>query len=100
MAFERESEGPERAGHHELRRADRSLLAVGTMACPECDAPVVPGPGGARPADALACPYCGHAGRVRDFLSLSPPARPARVAVRVLQRPRSPIATAATPSDR
>ena len=33
----------------------------------------------AAPADALACPFCGHAGALRDFLSLAAPARPARV---------------------
>ena len=31
-----------------------------------------------------ACPFCEHGGAVRDFLSLADPARPARVAVRVL----------------
>jgi hypothetical protein len=35
------------------------------------------------PADALDCPFCAHGGRVRDFLSLAAPTRPARVEVRV-----------------
>ena len=37
----------------------------------------------------LACPVCRHGGRVRDFLSLAAPARPARVAVRVVPRLRA-----------
>jgi hypothetical protein len=32
----------------------------------------------------LTCPYCGRHGTVRDFLSLAPPTRPARVQVRVV----------------
>jgi hypothetical protein len=52
----------ERIGHFEKREDERSqIVAVGTLACPECS----------------------HAGAVRDFLSLAPPTRPARVAVRV-----------------
>jgi hypothetical protein len=35
------------------------------------------------PAEPLACPFCGESGAVRDFLSLTPPSRPARVVVRV-----------------
>jgi uncharacterized protein (DUF983 family) len=34
----------------------------------------------------IACPFCGEAGAVRDFLSLTPPARPAHVVVRVRAR--------------
>ena len=59
-------------------------LASGTLACPACDAPVMPGPRPLAPADPLGCPYCAHAGAVRDFLSLAPPARPARVVVRIV----------------
>jgi hypothetical protein len=62
-------------------------MAVGTLACPACDAPVSPGDRPLGPADALACPYCRHTGRVRDFLSLGAPTRPARVVVRVVERP-------------
>jgi hypothetical protein len=74
---------------HEERRAVRSSrLAGGTMACPACDAPVMPGPGPVSPADPLLCPYCAHAAAVRDFLSLTTPTRPARVDVRVVHRRR------------
>jgi hypothetical protein len=71
-------------GYFEERRTDRGRLAMGTLACPLCDAPVAPGPVPLSPADAIGCPYCHHAGAVRDFLSLSPPSRPARVVVRVI----------------
>jgi hypothetical protein len=70
-------------GTHEERRSTRtSVLATGTLACPDCDAPVLPA-GPLRPADALACPWCGRDGAVRDFLSLGEPTRPAHVVVRV-----------------
>src|SRR5436305_10045329 len=72
------------AGTLEERRVTRSArLATGTVACPRCDAPVLPA-GVVSPADALACPFCGHAAAVRDFLSLAAPPRPARVEVRVV----------------
>jgi hypothetical protein len=64
----------------ERRSAAPGLLAVGTLACPACDAPVAP-PGPLAPSDPLRCPLCDHAGRTRDFLSLAAPARPARVEV-------------------
>jgi hypothetical protein len=71
--------------HEERRIAGTSVVAVGTLACPDCDAPVLPaGPVG--PSDPLACPYCRRDGMVRDFLSLGEPARPARVVVRVSSR--------------
>jgi hypothetical protein len=98
MSFQRgmggsEPIGPEPVGSlsgtQEERRATRSSrLAVGTLACPACDAPVAPAPGASSPADAIACPYCRHAAAVRDFLSLTAPSRPARVEVRVVQRAR------------
>jgi hypothetical protein len=69
--------------HEELRQGHAGLLAVGTLACPRCDAPVAPGERPLTPAERIACPYCGHAGAVRDFLSLAAPARPARVEVRL-----------------
>jgi len=76
--------GPEM---HEERRSTRDgRLAVGTLACSRCDAPVVPTAPSMSPADRLTCPFCDHTARVRDFLSLAPPSRPARVEVRVLQR--------------
>ena len=67
---------------HEERRARASHLAVGTLACPSCDAPVVPD-GPLAPSAPLSCPYCTHAGAVRDFLVLGEPTRPTRVVVRV-----------------
>lgn len=94
MAFARsDGSGPFRAqpiehfdGLQEGRRARVSRLGSGSLACPSCDAPVLPARGPSAPSTALACPYCGHSARVRDFLSLSGPARPARVDVRVVRR--------------
>jgi hypothetical protein len=83
MAFERR---PEQL--IEERRVRSGHLATGTLACPLCDAPVALATGYAGPSDALGCPYCDHRGSVRDFLSLTPPSRPARVAVRVIARRR------------
>jgi hypothetical protein len=89
VAFHRRIDGsdPLRTGPvprlHEERRARSGRLATGTLACPLCDAPVALA-AHVGPADALACPYCRHAGAVRDFLSLTAPARPARVAVRII----------------
>lgn len=78
------AQGP---GLHEERRATASgLLAVGTLACARCDAPVALAGGPMSPSDALCCPFCAHEATVRDFLSLSPPTRPARVVVRVALR--------------
>jgi uncharacterized membrane protein len=70
----------------EYRRARTTRLAGGTLACPRCDAPVALAPGPAAPSDRLACPFCGHAAALRDFLSLADPSRPARVDVRVVAR--------------
>jgi hypothetical protein len=92
VALHREIDGSEPArpqpverlgGRHELRRADRGQLATGTLACPACDAPVLPDPGGVSPSDPIACAFCGDVGAVRDFLSLEEPTRPTRVAVRI-----------------
>jgi hypothetical protein len=74
------------ATQEERRRALSGRLAVGTLACPLCDAPVAPPAAGLTPADALGCPFCRHEAAVRDFLSLAPPSRPARVEVRVVER--------------
>lgn len=75
------------AGHRIIRPATRtSVVAEGTLACPECDAPVMPGGGPLDVTAPLSCPYCGRAGAVRDFLSLAAPTRPARVVVRVVDR--------------
>jgi len=71
------------AGHHELRRsAGTREMATGTLACPSCDAPVLPD-GVMAPPDPMSCGFCGHDGAVRDFLSLGEPTRPTRVVVRV-----------------
>ena len=76
--------------HEVERRIGRSTrVASGTLACPACDAPVLPAAGGVSPAAAIACPVCGNGGFVRDFLSLAAPTRPARVAVRVVGRRRA-----------
>lgn len=87
----------------ERRRGHAARLAGGTLACPRCDAPVAPGPGTVAPADGLGCPFCRHAGAVRDFLSLAAPVRPARVEVRVVlraaRRTARPSATSATGRD-
>ena len=97
MAFRRgiDGSGPLRGepvgrlgGTVEERRVARSAcLAVGTLACPSCDAPVWSANGPLAPADPLGCPFCDHAGAVRDFLSLAGPSRPARVAVLLVTRP-------------
>ena len=68
-----------------FRVAKRTVLAHGTLACPHCDAPVAPD-GAVTPAQPMACPYCSHAGAVRDFLSLDAPTRPAHVTLRVVPR--------------
>jgi hypothetical protein len=83
MAFERR---PEQL--IEERRMRPGHLGTGTLACPTCDAPVALAMRFAGPADPLGCPYCDHAGAVRDFLSLEAPSRPARVAVRIIPRRR------------
>jgi hypothetical protein len=72
------------SGTEEERKTSRSwTMAIGTLACPACDAPVAP-TGPLAPAQPLSCPFCAHAGHVRDFLSLAVPSRPARVVVRVV----------------
>jgi hypothetical protein len=76
---------PERAFDHLEKRPDRrrpDVVATGTLACPACDAPVAPH-GSMGLADAIECPVCSSFGRVRDFLSLTQPTRPAHVVVRV-----------------
>ncbi|MCW2968440.1 MAG: hypothetical protein JWM71_2212 [Solirubrobacteraceae bacterium] len=68
-------------GHHEERPGGTLLLADASVACPSCDAPVALATARAAPRDPLACPFCAHAGAVRDFLSFAVPTRPARVRV-------------------
>jgi hypothetical protein len=71
-------------GRHERRRSEASWqLATGTLACPACDAPVLPSLEAMSPPDPMSCGFCGRAGAVRDFLSLAEPTRPTRVVVRV-----------------
>jgi hypothetical protein len=73
----------ERVEHPEIRAARPLHLATGSLACPDCDAPVVLAARSATPADALQCPYCDCAGPLRDFLSLAQPPRAPRVNVLV-----------------
>jgi hypothetical protein len=73
----------------ERRLARTSLLAVGTVACPRCDAPVALPVQPVTPVDVLGCPYCEHTAPLRDFLSLDAPSRPTRVAVHVVPRARA-----------
>lgn len=81
------------AGARELRKAEGThVLARATFACPACDAPVSPGERPLAPAEPVACPYCAHGARVRDFLALDDPARPAVVEVRVTVAPLEPRA--------
>lgn len=69
-------------------------MAGGTLACPHCDAPVAPAEPVLRPAQPLGCSFCRYEGAVRDFLSLTAPTRPTRVAVHVLGRPRRRVVSA------
>ncbi|HYP48634.1 MAG TPA: hypothetical protein VEQ61_08370 [Thermoleophilaceae bacterium] len=72
------------AGRHMQHRAQTSWqLATGTLACPACDAPVLPELGAMSVTDPIACGFCGHGGPAREFLSLAEPTRPTRVVVRV-----------------
>jgi hypothetical protein len=74
----------ERIEHYEERRTARPWhLATGSLACPDCDAPVVLASKRARPTDPMHCPFCETAGALRDFLSLAHPARAPRVNVLV-----------------
>jgi hypothetical protein len=73
------------AVHEEKRQTIRStLLGVGTLACSRCDAPIWIGDHPLSLTDQLTCPFCRRPGPARDFLSLAPPTRPARVLMRVI----------------
>jgi hypothetical protein len=73
-----------RIGHHEERRATRPWhLGTGSLACPDCDAPVILTAARAAPTDLMQCPFCDRAGALRDFLSLATPPRAPRVHVLV-----------------
>src|SRR3954453_13989971 len=76
--------------HAETRVARPTFVAVGTLACPSCDAPVALGETRVSPRDPLMCPFCAHGAPARDFLSLDPPAGPPRVAVRITMPRASP----------
>jgi hypothetical protein len=79
-----DSEG--RIVHQEWRIAQTGIVAVGTLACPQCDAPVALAEERVSPPDPLSCPFCAHHAPAREFLSLKTPTRPARVVVRVTVR--------------
>lgn len=82
--FRPEGKADELAALREERRARRSnWLGYGSLACPECDAPAPLLESPASLVTPLGCPYCGLAGSVRDFLSLSEPHRAPRVNVYV-----------------
>src|SRR4051812_49461483 len=67
----------ERIHHLEKRDDARSqVIALGTLACPECDAPVAPGERPLLPREPMECPVCAHGGAGRGFLSLARPTRP------------------------
>jgi len=96
MAFDRFREGAEpvrgeRVGRlHEEHQRRAGVFAIGSLACPRCDAPVSLGRA-LTPAEPLMCPFCFHDAAVKDFLSLATPARPAVVEVRVRRAtPESP----------
>ncbi|HEX6022496.1 MAG TPA: hypothetical protein VFZ00_10915 [Solirubrobacter sp.] len=87
MAFHRSVDPSDPRGErigrlHEERRTVSRVMATGSMACPRCDAPVMPSRPMA-PSEALWCGFCGHDALVRDFLSLEQPTRPARVEIRI-----------------
>lgn len=89
--FGSERDGRDNGAQEERRVARSSRLGTGTLACPRCDAPVALGDARVSPGDPLGCPFCGYDAAVRDFLSLTAPARPARVVVRVVHRARRPV---------
>lgn len=105
MAFQRGIDGSDQARvgpvsgpgtvEEERRLAHTSRLAVGTLACPGCDAPVALTGAPLTPGDRLDCSFCGHAAAVRDFLTLGEPSRHTHVEVRVV----GPGAASGRPSD-
>jgi hypothetical protein len=72
------------AQQEERQNARSGRIATGTLACNRCDAPVALTAGPVSPSDTLTCPFCSHRAPARDFLSLAPPTRPARVEVRAI----------------
>jgi hypothetical protein len=79
-----DSEG--RVVHEERRIASQGIVAIGTLACPSCDAPIALGESRVSPREPLRCPFCDHGAPARDFLSLAQPTRPTRVLVRITSR--------------
>jgi hypothetical protein len=80
------SESGSRADHvvQRKRKSDRDgVIASGTIACPQCDAPVALGPDEVTVTETLTCPFCAQRGPVREFLSLAVPTRPTRVQIRL-----------------
>jgi hypothetical protein len=71
-------------GQGERRVARSGWVGTGTLACDRCDAPVALTEGPVVATDTLTCPFCSHRAPARDFLSLAPPTRPARVEVRAI----------------
>jgi hypothetical protein len=65
----------------ERRAVNARRLGIGTLACSHCDAPLAIGGEPTALTDELTCPFCDHTAPARDFLSLTPPSRPARVVV-------------------
>jgi hypothetical protein len=87
MGIERSRADEELASLREERRSVRgNFLGVATLACPLCDAPAPLLTSPAAPDTELACPYCEHAGAVREFLTFATPPRAARVNVFVSLR--------------
>jgi hypothetical protein len=75
------------AAQEEKRKATRhGRVAMGTLACSRCDAPIALTAGPVTLTETLSCPFCAHQAPVRDFLSLRAPTRPTRVEVRVVTR--------------
>jgi hypothetical protein len=54
------------------------VVASGTLACPVCDLPVVPGVG-ASPSTLVGCSWCEHIAPGHEFLTIVDDPRPARV---------------------
>jgi hypothetical protein len=79
----RERSGAEQQQVQQRRSTRTNRLAEATIACARCDVPVAIGPRPLSLTDRLCCPFCGHRGPVRDFLSLAVPTRPTRVILRI-----------------
>jgi hypothetical protein len=68
-------------GAEDRRELSRTWqVAGGTLACPECDVPVMPAVAVSL-TESLGCPYCRHEAAARNFLTVTDDPRPARVRV-------------------